>query len=139
MLRRNLLLVFPILVHTIVQQGLAQTQSQVPDRKYESWKALRSTERFQGPLTFKNKQGRPVVLQVGLRVWSIDGSLGAQELRIEEFMLFTLRAGRLKTTIDGKEEERKADDSWTLPAGATMTVAVKGEAAVLETLTVTPR
>ena len=139
MRRPNFLLGLTLLLLALAQLCLPQSRSQVADRKYESWKALRATERFQGALTLKNKQGRPVGLQVGLRVWSIDGALGAQKLRIEEFTVFTLRAGVLKTTIDGKEEERKGDDSWTLPAGATMTVAVKGETAVLETLTVAPK
>jgi hypothetical protein len=38
--------------------------------------------------------------------------------------------------INGKEEQRKGGDFWTVPAGGTMSVQVKSESAVLQTLAI---
>lgn len=109
------------------------------DARYESWKALQTTERFSGPLMLKSTKGKPLSIAVGLRLWSIDAVRGPQKLLIPEFTVFHLRAGTLKTMIDGKEETRKTDDFWVLPAGSQMSVQVKGETAVVETTSVSPK
>lgn len=106
------------------------------DAKYESWKALQATERYSGPMALKSTKGTPISVQLNLRVWSIDAGRGPQNLMVPEFTIFHLRAGTLKTVVDGKEEVRKPDDFWALPAGSQMTVQVKGEAAVLETTSI---
>jgi hypothetical protein len=119
-----------------VAQKVAAAESEATgklDAKYESWRAFQATERFSGPVVLKSTKGAPIPLRVELRVWSLDAGRGPQKLLVPEFTIFHLRAGTLKIVVNGKEEVRKSDDFWVLPAGSEMAVQVKGEAAVLET------
>jgi len=106
------------------------------DARYESWKAFQVTERFSGPMVLKSTKGTSISVQVGFQVWSLDAGRGPQKLLVPEFTIFHLRAGTLKTVVNGKEEVRKSDDFWVLPVGSQMAVQVKGEAAVLETTSI---
>jgi hypothetical protein len=102
-------------------------------------KTFRVREGFQAPLTLITKQGKTVALKVGMHRWSIDGTLGPQTVRVEEFTLFQMRSGKIKTMIDGKEVIQGADAYWTLPAGSIFTFEVKGEAALLDAMTVSTK
>lgn len=102
-------------------------------------RTFRVREGFQAPLTLTTKQGKTVSLKVGMHRWSIDGALGRQTVRVDEFTLFQMRSGKIKTMIDGKEVMEGADAYWTLPAGSTFTFEVKGEAAVLDAMTVSTK
>jgi len=102
----------------------------------EPAKAFRVTEGFQSPLSLKTKTGKAVTLKVGIHTWSIDGALGRQTIRTTDFTLFHLRGGKIKVFIDGKEEMKTPDSYWTLPAGAMLTMQVKGETALLDAMTV---
>jgi hypothetical protein len=127
-------LLTPVLV--FAQQSSKKKSADSKDAATAAWKAFRMRERFQGPLTLKTKAGKTLALNVGLRIWSIDGTLGRQTLRTTDYTVFRLRAGRIKTIIDGKEQVRNVDEYWTLPAGSTLSMEVKGETALLETTTV---
>lgn len=126
-------LLTPVLVFA---QSSKQKSADSKDAATAAWKAFRMRERFQGPLILKNKAGKTLSLNVGLRVWSIDGTLGRQTLRTTDYTVFRLRAGRIKTVVEGKEQVRNVDEYWTLPAGSTLSLEVKGETALLETTTV---
>jgi hypothetical protein len=118
------------------QQSSKQKSADGKEAGTAAWKAFRMRERFQGPLSLKSKAGKTLALNVGLRIWSIDGTLGRQTLRTTDYTVFRLRAGKIKTVIDGKEQVRNVDEYWTLPAGSTLSLEVKGETALLETTTV---
>ena len=105
----------------------------------EPAKAFRVTEGFQSPLALKTKTGKAVTLKVGMHTWSIDGALGRQTIRTTDFTLFHLRGGKIRVFIDGKEEIRTPDSYWTLPAGAMLTMQVKGETALLDAMTVSTK
>jgi hypothetical protein len=105
----------------------------------ETAKTFRIREGFQAPLTLMTKQGKTVTLKVGIHRWSIDGTLGPQTVRVDEFTLFQLRSGKIKTLVDGKEVIKSADAYWTLPAGSTFTFEVKGETALLDAMTVSTK
>lgn len=120
-------------VHVLAQQASKQKSADSKEAATAAWKAFRMRERFQGPLTLKTKAGKTLALNVGLRVWSIDGTLGRQTLRTTDYTIFRLRAGKIKTVVDGKEQVRNVDECWTLPAGSTLSLEVKGETALLET------
>jgi hypothetical protein len=123
-------------VHVLAQQASKQKSADSKEAATAAWKAFRMRERFQGPLTLKTKAGKTLALNVGLRVWSIDGTLGRQTLRTTDYTIFRLRAGKIKTVVDGKEQVRNVDEYWTLPAGSTLSLEVKGETALLETTTI---
>jgi hypothetical protein len=104
-----------------------------------AWKAFGVRERFQGPLALKTKEGKTIALNVGVRVWSIDATLGRQTLRTTDYTVFHLRGGKIKTVVDGKEQMRSVDEYWTLPAGWSFSLEVKGETALLETTTISTK
>jgi hypothetical protein len=128
------LLLTPVLV--FAQQASKQKSADSKGAATTAWKAFRVRERFQGPLALKTGEGKTLALNVGLRIWSIDGTLGRQTVRASDFTVFRLRAGRIKTVVDGKEQVRNVDEYWMLPAGSTFSLEVKGETALLETTTV---
>ena len=105
----------------------------------EPAKTYRIREGFQAPLTLTTKQGKTVLLKVAIHRWSIDGALGPQNVRVDEFTLFQMRSGKIKTIVDGKEVIKSADAYWTLPAGSTFTFVVKGETALLDAMTVSTK
>jgi hypothetical protein len=123
----------------ILPQGRAQKQREGQGGGADSAKAFRVREGFQGPLTIKTKQGRALTLHVGVHTWSIDGTLGRQTIRSNDFTLFQMRGGKIKALIDGKEEIKTADMFWTMPAGSTFTFEVKGETALLEATTISTK
>jgi hypothetical protein len=123
-------------VPVLAQQSSKQKSADGKEAGTAAWKAFRMRERFQGPLSLKTKAGKTLALNVGLRIWSIDGTLGRQTLRTTDYTVFRLRAGKIKTVIDGKEQVRNVDEYWTLPAGSTLSLEVKGETALLETTTI---
>lgn len=102
-------------------------------------KTYRVREGFQAPLTLTTKQGKTVSLKVAMHRWSIDGALGPQTVRVDEFTLFQMRSGKIKTVVDGKEVIKSADSYWTAPAGSTFTFEVKGETALLDATTVSTK
>jgi hypothetical protein len=114
-----------------VQEGAARKEALVDPQK-----VFRATEAFQVPLALKTKEGKTAVLKVGLHTWSIDGALGRQSIKTNEFTLFRVRGGKIRVSQDGKEEMRSTDEYWTVPAGTTVTLQVKGETALLDVLTI---
>ncbi len=139
-IQKVLLAVF-LLAPVIVSAQLASKQKTANSKEAgtAAWKAFRSREQFQGPLTLKTKEGKTLTLSVGLRVWSIDGTLGRQTLRTADYTVFRVRAGRINTIVDGKEQLRNVDEYWILAAGSTLSLEVKGETALLEATTVSTK
>ena len=134
------LAVFCVTPLLVFAQGASKPKpAESKESATNAWKAFGVRERFQGPLALKTKEGKSVALNVGVRVWSIDGALGRQTLRTTDYTVFRLRAGKIKTVVDGKEQLRDVDEYWTLPAGTSFSLEVKGETALLETTTVSTK
>jgi hypothetical protein len=100
---------------------------------------FRVTEGFRAQLIAKPKTGKPMTVDARLNRWSIESTLGKRTVRTTDFTLFHLRTGKLVVQTNDKEELKRPDSYWTLPAGAAMTLQVKGETAVLEAMTVSAR
>ena len=94
--------------------------------------------RFDGTAQFKGKGGANKNAHVTIRQWTIPGK---QKMDVPEkgFLLVTLRAGKVTTTINGKEDKRRTDDFWTVPENAKMTVEAAGEAAIIEVISINVR
>lgn len=135
-----MLAVFCLMPCLVCAQGAAKARpADSKESATNAWKAFRVHEQFQGPLALKTKGGKTVALNVGVRVWSIDATLGRQTLRITDYTVFHLRGGKLQTVVDGKEQLRNVDEYWTLPAGSSFSFEVKGETALLETTTISTK
>lgn len=94
--------------------------------------------RFEGTAQFKGKGGKQQNAHVTIRQWTVPGKQKV-DLAEKGFLLVTLRAGKVTTTINGKEEKRVTDDFWTVPENAKLSVEATGEAAVLEVVSITVR
>jgi hypothetical protein len=137
--KKELLVIVGCLTLVILPQGRGQKHPEKKKETGDSSKTFRVREGFQGPLTLKTKQGRATTLKVGVHTWSIDGTLGRQTIRIDDFTLFQMRGGKIKAFIAGKEEIKSADAFWTISAGSTFTFEVEGETALLDAMTVSTK
>ena len=107
------------------REGAPDTQAAAP---------LLPVQRFEGKAVLKLKTGRAQELPVVLRSWGIHGQQHVAKFPDQGFLVVHLHSGKVVTVINGKEQQRKGGDFWTVPAGATMSVQVKSESAVLQTL-----
>ena len=89
-------------------------------------------KRFEGTADFKGNGGATKHAAVTIRQWTVPGKQKIEALAERGFLLVTVRAGKVTTTIAGKEEQRVTNDFWTVPENAKMSVEAAGEAAVLE-------
>ncbi len=94
----------------------------------------RPVSRFEGGADFKGKGGASRHATVTIRQWTVPGKQKIEALAERGFLLVTVRAGKVTTTIAGKQEKRVTDDFWTVPENAKMSVEAAGEAAVLEVI-----
>jgi quercetin dioxygenase-like cupin family protein len=101
---------------------------------------LSPTTEFEGRTTTPAKDGATQPVRVVVQSWEIAGGEGpngaAHEIPLQGFYLAHLLSGHISATIDGQTAERATGDYWTVKAGATMQVKVRGEFAVLETVVV---
>lgn len=120
-------------------QGFGQARQASKEAFANPATAFRAVEGFQSSFALKTKAGRTRALKVALHTWSIDGASGRQNIRVTDFTLFHVRGGKIRVFSDGKEETKTTDMYWTLPAGATLALQVKGETALLDAMTVSPK
>lgn len=97
------------------------------------------TNRFEGDARFKGKDGKSKSAHVTIRQWTIPGRQKVDTLSERGFLLVTVRAGKVTSTIGGKREQRITDDFWTVPERQKMSVEAAGETAVLEVVSFTVR
>jgi hypothetical protein len=104
--------------------------------KSESESALSPRVRFEGDVTVQTKGGAPKAMRVVLRDWAIGGTRKIERFPEQGFMVVQLHSGNLTTTINGKQDKRSGGDFWTVPAGASMSLQVTSESAVLQTMVI---
>ena len=130
---------FFAMAYGTVPQGFGQAQNESKGAFADPATAFREVEGFQSLLSLKTKAGKTTTLKMGLRTWSVDGVLGQQNIRVPNFSLFHVRAGKVRILSGGKEQTKTTDTYWTLPAGATLTLQVRGETALLDVMTVSSK
>jgi quercetin dioxygenase-like cupin family protein len=104
-----------------------------------SVETLPPVNRFRGDAHFKGKDGRTRVAQITIRQWTIPAKQKLDSLPERGFLLVTVRAGKVTTTINGQQQQRRTDDFWTVPENAKMSVEAAGEAALLEVISLAAR
>jgi hypothetical protein len=85
------------------------------------------------------KDGRSASLRVRLQNWSVRATSKPQRWPERGFLVFELLAGSLRSTIDGKDEERKEGDFWAVSEQSMMDFTVIGEMVTLQVLTIERR
>ncbi|HLW83773.1 MAG TPA: hypothetical protein VKR60_01080 [Candidatus Sulfotelmatobacter sp.] len=115
----------------------AQVAAQTPpDSKptAENANAFAKTDRFAGKALLKSKNGRPQEVSAVVQNWALHGRIKVEKFPEHNFLVVYLHSGKVTATIDGKPEPHKGGDFWTVPAGATMSLQVTSESALLQTL-----
>jgi hypothetical protein len=136
LLSRTALLVATVL---LVVSSSRQTGAQTPPKsgsQSENVLALTKTDRFEGKTVLKLKTGRPQEVSVAMRSWALHGRLQVDKFPEHDFLVVYLHSGKVTTVIDGKQEQHKGGDFWTVPAAASMSIHVTSESALLQTLAI---
>jgi quercetin dioxygenase-like cupin family protein len=128
-----LLAIAVLLVIPTWGQTAAQTP---PDSKpaAETLNAFTNTNRFAGKAVLKSKTGRPQEVSAVLQNWALHGRIRVEKFPEHNFLVVYLHSGKVTAVIDGKPEQHKGGDFWTVPAGAAMSLQVTSESALLQTL-----
>jgi quercetin dioxygenase-like cupin family protein len=102
--------------------------------------ALSPTRMFEGNTTAPARNGTAQPIHVSVQSWGIGGERGQdgppQDIPLRGFYVAHLLSGHISATMDGQTAEHLPGDYWTVNAGATMQVKVRGEFAMLETTVV---
>ena len=104
--------------------------------KSESESAVSPRVRFEGNVTMQTRAGAPRAIRVILRDWTIRGTQRIERFPEQGFAVVQLHSGNVTTTINGRQEKRRGGDFWTIPAGASMSLQVTSESAVLQTMVI---
>ena len=97
---------------------------------------LAPIDRFDGPVTFRARDGQPRTVRVVVRNWTIPNRQQIARFPEEGFLIVQLRGGQLTTVIAGQRQERKEDEYWTVPAGVSMSIETGNDTATIQTTAV---
>lgn len=110
------------------------TRAQAPNK--DTQPTVTSIERLETSAKFMAKDGQAKVASVTLRQVSVYGKDPLDPISGPGFRLMTLRAGKVTTSLDDREQKRNPGDIWTVPESAKFSLRVQGEAAVIDIITV---
>jgi quercetin dioxygenase-like cupin family protein len=97
---------------------------------------LEPVVRFEQDVVVATKAAPAKKSHVVIANWGIHGSGKIERFPEQGFMVVQLHSGTVTVTINGKAENHKGGDFWTVPAGAAMSVQVTSESAVLQTMAI---
>jgi quercetin dioxygenase-like cupin family protein len=115
--------------------GVLAAQQPPARQPSPSTPVLEPTVRFEQDVAVPAK-GAAKPSHVLISNWAIHGTGKIERFPERGFMVIQLHSGAVTVTINGKAEQHKGGDFWTVPAGAAMSVQVTSESAVLQTLTI---
>jgi quercetin dioxygenase-like cupin family protein len=97
---------------------------------------LEPVVRFEQDVVVATKAAAAKKAHVVVANWGIHGAGRIERFPEQGFMVVQLHSGAVTVTINGKADAHKGGDFWTVPAGATMSVQVTSESAVLQTMAI---
>jgi len=96
-------------------------------------------DRFVGALVARTPEGRERPLRVSMRNYIIQNRTRLPRVGGGGTMVVHVRAGSLTTVIDGKRQERLADQFWVVPSGAEMAIETGEDSAIIQVVTIGAR
>jgi quercetin dioxygenase-like cupin family protein len=98
---------------------------------------VRSSAIFEGKTRVRSV-ARNELHETNVRIQNV-AIVGGQKLdsiglRSDGIVIIQLRGGKLTTIIDGKRQQRKEGEFWTVPAGARMTFETEDDTATIQTI-----
>ena len=92
-------------------------------------------QRFDGIVQMHTVSGALQPLQVVIRDWHVfNNHREPVQILAHAFTVAHLVSGTVTTVIGGQRVERGPNGYWSLPPGTSMTITVRGEAAIIETV-----
>jgi hypothetical protein len=137
---RNMLITVGLLISGSISSPVVVAQAQRdsdPGAGRDASTLRAPMDRFDGTVTLKTKDGKVRQLRVVVRNWIIDNRRQVAKFPEKGFMVVQLRGGELATTIDGKRQQRKEDEFWTVRAGSAMGVETGNDSAIVQILAIT--
>ena len=119
--------------------GVAPSALLAQGGRRDTVSAVQSRPRFEGRVPLR-VAGRADSVRVDVRQWSIAGGqrIVALALPFTGLLIVELRGGRLTTVIDGRRQERRVGEIWSVPPGRTMQVETGDDMATIQTTLVAP-
>ena len=99
---------------------------------------LGSLRRGEHLVSFEAKGGKAQSKRVTVDQWTLVAGRDVQRIPAQGDVVFQLRAGRIRTLIDGQKLDRREGDIWLLPTGTSMAVSVMTEMATLQSVSLLP-
>ena len=99
---------------------------------------VRSRVIFDGKTAMRDAKAEGAVRDTQIRIQNL-AIVGGQKLqslglRSNGITIMQLRAGDLTTVINGKRQERREGEFWTVPAGAQFSVETEDDTASIQTI-----
>ena len=99
---------------------------------------VRSSVIFEGKTQMRDTKAEGTLRDTDVRIQNV-AIVGGQKLqslglRSNGITIIQLRAGELTTVINGKRQERKEGEFWTVPAGAQFSVETGDDTATIQTI-----
>lgn len=102
----------------------------VPRQQPEGLRATETRVRFEQPLTIRTREAAALPVRVSLRDWVVRNRQKAS-LPAGGMLVVHVRGGApVYTSIDGVRTERKDDEFFVVPAGATLSVETGNDTCV---------
>jgi len=95
---------------------------------------LEATLLFDGSVTGQAANGAAQPVHVVVQNWTIANDGAAHEIPLTGFYVAHLQSGNIAATIAGATVDHQPGDFWSVKTGATMSVTVQSELAVVETI-----
>ena len=111
-----------------------QLRAQQAPAEQASVPALEPSVRFEQDLVVATRGAAAKKSHVLIANYSIHGAGRIERFPEQGFLVVQLHSGTVTVTINGKTEQHRGGDFWTVPAGAAMSLQVTSESALLQTL-----
>lgn len=89
---------------------------------------------FDGSIASRATSGAAQPVHVVVQNWTIPNDGAAHEIPLTGFYVAHLQSGDIAATIAGDTVDHRPGDFWSVKSGATMSVTVQSELAVVETI-----
>ena len=110
------------------------TFAQAPreERSFAAAAALKPIKSFDGMAIVRAKSGAAKPITLGVRNWIIPNRQKIAKFPEQGLLVIQVRAGSLVTIVDGKREQRGADEFWVVPPGATLAIETQQDSVILQ-------
>ena len=126
------LLRYVIAAFTGLLATAAPAQAPREEHSFDAAVALKPAKSFDGTAMVRAKSGTPKQVALSVRNWIIPNRQKIAKFPEQGLLVIQVRAGSLVTIIDGKRQQRGADEFWTVSPGATLAIETQQDSVILQ-------